>query len=410
MSEKDDNIYSRGKYRLAWDRKRDGTLRSPYPQIVWYDDAAKRLRSRSTGSTDMSAAQDALDRLYLERERGQTHCPTCGQPFKNAGGYLVTTAIADYLLEKENVVSFDALRHRLAHVMAYIDHLKTETLTTDQVDEDWIAKFRLWMASPASGGAKMAGTIEGSVRALQSALNRAFNRKRTQHSAQFTPKKASEVSKTPLFRADVALLARMFAYAMDKSALKSRQNLLRFLQISVATWCRPDAAHDFSTDPARRQWLSEAKVLSLNPAGRTQTRKYRAVVPVPGRFALLIDATDGYFITVKSVRKAFEAMAKELELPGERESGMKLIRRSIAHIVRRRIGEEHWVQGEMMLGHRKASTSDLYALPDPANLGRAAQATADVIAEIEAITPRAFSRYNTGLLPDIKGVKNAKTT
>jgi len=122
-----------------------------------------------------------------------------------------------------------------------------------------------------------------------------------------------------------------------------------------------------------------------------------------------LDACDGYFITVKSVRKAFEAMAKHLGLPGDRESGTKLIRRSIAHIVRRRIGEEHWIQGEMMLGHRKASTSDLYALPDPANLGRAAKATADVIAEIEALAPGAFSRHNTGLLPEIKGVPNAKS-
>ena len=37
MQQQDLELYARGKYRLAYDRKRDGTLRSPYLQIVWYD-------------------------------------------------------------------------------------------------------------------------------------------------------------------------------------------------------------------------------------------------------------------------------------------------------------------------------------------------------------------------------------
>lgn len=44
----------------------------------------------------------------------------------------------------------------------------------------------------------------------------------------------------------------------------------------------------------------------------------------------------------------------------------------------------------MFLGHHKASTSDLYALFDPANLGRALAVTEGIIDEIETLCPGAF--------------------
>jgi len=49
-----------------------------------------------------------------------------------------------------------------------------------------------------------------------------------------------------------------------------------------------------------------------------------------------------------------------------------------------------------MLGHQKASTSDIYALFDPANLGLALAVTEQIIEEIETLTPGAF----TGTTPD----------
>lgn len=158
-----------------------------------------------------------------------------------------------------------------------------------------------------------------------------------------------------------------------------------------------DAAHDFSTDPERRQWHSNMRIVDLNPKGRPQTRKYRPAVPVGARAASLFDHSDGFFVGVDSVKQAFSSMLDDLRLPRDGETGMKLIRRSMATEVRRRIGEEHFVQVERMLGHRKASTSDLYALFEPGMLGRALQATNDIIEEIERLAPGAFYRKNTGL-------------
>ncbi|TAJ79820.1 MAG: hypothetical protein EPO45_03375 [Sphingobium sp.] len=257
------------------------------------------------------------------------------------------------------------------------------------------------------------GTTEASVRTLASAINFAHDRRDTLFPARFTVLAPRDVSRTPTYRSSIEELADMFRYCIapqppegeiwsNKMIARQRQhreNLLRFLQVSVATWCRPDAAHDVSTAPERDQWISTARVLQLNPRGRRQTKKYRPALPVPYRFAHILDATKGFFVTVKSVRKAFEAMLDDLGLPRERETGLKLIRRSVSQIARPRIGEAQWRQGEIMLGHAKISTSDIYALFDPANLGVALAVTEGIIEEIETLCSGAFAAPFTGEHP-----------
>jgi hypothetical protein len=78
---------------------------------------------------------------------------------------------------------------------------------------------------------------------------------------------------------------------------------------------------------------------------------------------------------------------------------MKLIRRSVMTLARKRLGEEHWAQGRMMAGHVPTTVSDIYALPEPANLGRALAVTQSIIDEIGKLTPGAFKSAFTALLP-----------
>lgn len=425
MPEASAPLYSRGKYRLEWDRRADGSLRTPYLQITWYDPAARRNRSRSTGETEIGKGEDALDRLYLERERGQTTCPTCGQPINGARGCSVNLAIADYLLAREDKPSIGSIKPRLAHFQDFMEATDRTGILCDQVDEGMIDQFRSWSAAQLvhegdKVRARAPGTTEATVRSLAAAINFANRRKETTFQAGFTAKSPGTVSRTPTYRADVAGLAAMFRYCIapqppqgeawsEKMVARQRLHrlaLLRFLQVSVATWCRPDAAHDFSTAPERDQWISAAHVVQLNPRGRLQTKKYRPAVPVPDRFARLADSVDGFFVGVDSVRKAFEAMQDELRLPRERETGLKLIRRSVSTIARPRIGEAQWRQGEIMLGHAKTGTSDLYALFDPANLGVALAVTASIIEEVEALAPGAFAGPAIELKV-IKGSRNA---
>ncbi len=118
MQQEDIPLYSRGKYRLEWDRRTDGSLRTPFLQIVWYDPAIRRNKFRSAGTAQIEAAEDELDRFYLQRERGQAVCHACNRPLDNAQGVSVHQAIADYLLEVEEKPSIGSIRPRLAQAAA----------------------------------------------------------------------------------------------------------------------------------------------------------------------------------------------------------------------------------------------------------------------------------------------------
>jgi hypothetical protein len=89
--------------------------------------------------------------------------------------------------------------------------------------------------------------------------------------------------------------------------------LLAFLRIGVVTLASPDAAHDVSTKPNHAQWNSAKKVFNLSPKGRQQTKKYRAIIPVPDLRAVLLNDTDGPFVRAVSVRSAWRAMAANPE-------------------------------------------------------------------------------------------------
>ncbi len=95
-------------------------------------------------------------------------------------------------------------------------------------------------------------------------------------------------------------------------------------------------------------------------------------------------------------------MQDVLELPRDRETGTKLIRRSIAKLARTRLGERDWIEGQIMLGHKPhSSTSDVYAPFEPGYLGAALRVTEEIIDEIEALCPGAFAYGDTGVTPGL---------
>lgn len=416
----------RGQFEcwLAWDRRADGSLRSPYPAVFWYDRERRRHRSASTGTADLEAAKRFTDAFFLEHSTGRSTCHACGQPINSAAGHLVTAAIANYQLEHgDNQKSAKAIAARLAHVVDYIATLPDPGVTCDQVDERWIGRFRSWaekrpvVGQQGKSRKRSLSTIETSVIQLQAAINHAWKRGDTRAAARFKPQPIRELNRTPQHRSGIDQLAAMFRYCVDPTPMKGkpwsdeirkartreRASLHRFLILSVATLGRPDAVHDVSLKPERRQWNSQARILALNPAGRRQTQKYRATVPIGWAVARHLDEAagrkkPGFFVGVKSVRKAWEAMASELGLPIAGEAGTKLVRRSVAEILRQRLPSEAWGEIEMFLGHaRFDAVSDLYAPFKPDYLRRALGAIESVIDEIEKAVPGALFRTCTGV-------------
>jgi integrase len=399
MPRKPTELYRRGQFWLAWDRKADNSLRSPFPAIFWYDTARGRIRSTSTGTKDVEQAKLALDAHYLQHERGLTVCPTCGQTRSITTSLLVTDAVTNYqLMHGDRQSSSQAIAARLSHIVAYLAQLPDSGVTCDQVDEGWITGFRAWsvkqpIVSPSGKlRVRTTSTVENSVLQLAAAINHAHRRGDTMKPAQFKPIAMKELNRTPRHRSSVAELAKMLAYAIQPSRKKRREPLRRFLIISIATLARPDAALDVSTAPERGQWDKTHGILDLNPRGRRQTKKYRAVVPVAHQVMPWLNACGGKFVGAASVQSGWRAMAGCIGLPSEGEGGTKLIRRSMAKLLRDRLPPAEWSEVEMFLGHRKFdSTSDIYAPFDPSYCAHAKRAIETLIDEIEALTPGAFS-------------------
>lgn len=324
-------------------------------------------------------------------------------------------AIQDYLSSKH--AGDKAIGHRLAHVTAYIAHRGDITLTCERVDGAWVEGFRRWAAdqpivSPTGiKRQRSLSTIENSVLQLAAAINAAHQRGDANRPAQFKPIPTKTLNRTPEHRSDVAELARMFRYATDPRYPVKRGPLHRFLIASVATLGRPDAIHDISTSPVRGQWNGNARILRLNQKGRRQTKKYRATVPIAWQAALHFDAVDGFFVRVASVKSAWESMAEDIGLPGDGQAGMKLIRRSMAKLLRDRLPKADWPEIEMFLGHaRFDATSDIYAPFDPDYLSAARAEIERIIDEIETLAPGAFHRKDTGNGATIIPMRGAKSS
>lgn len=381
-------IYQRGDFRLY--RRADRTNL----EIVWYDAERKRERSTSAGTPDDGAARLEVDRRYNEAT-GHKYCPTCGRAYEGEAAPLLDVAISDYLLRSEGKAGYKATRSRLGHVIDYLDET-SQTITVPQVTAEWVERFRTWLAARPVPIGKTGQTrqrslshVEGCILQLAAAINDTPGQ-----TAQFKPVQAKAVAASPQFRASVPALAAMFRYCLEVEGsekeraqrLKDRSTLLAYLRAAVATWARPEEIYDLGPG----QWMPAAQVLNLNPPARRQTRKYRGTVPIPPQFAPFLDGLTGPYLAA-APRSSWEKMRAAIGLPADRgQAGAKLIRRSMATLVRKRIGEANWRQGEMMLGHVKASISDIYAIPDPANLGLALAATAAIIDEIEALVPGAY--------------------
>ena len=418
-------LYQRGKYWLAWDRRKDGTLRSPNLAIFWYDPAARRVRSGTTGTAEIDSAMIALDRRFLA-DRGESHafCPTCGQPVAKAASYLLNDAIADYRLEIGDLrPSATSIAARLKHVSDYLAATGQQGATCDTAcSAAFIEGFRNWSARQPvvwRNGQGMVtvsrprspATTEESVVQLIAVLNHAADERRSERRADYTPHSRKRVSRPRRIRCEVPVLADMLGYAAEER--KKRASLHAFIVGSICTIARPDAVVDISTDPARRQWWPGSAMLDLNPQGRTGTTKRRAIIPVvppldhwlqeTARLAQdKQEPTGGWLVNyygrpVQDVDRAWDTMLEKLGLPREREWRPYILRHSLATLCRGR-GALKW-ELQAWMGHQPSDPTEDYAVAT--DFPTVSRALAEIISAIEERAPGTLHRKRTGPAPNI---------
>ncbi|PTW44663.1 phage integrase family protein [Sphingomonas faeni] len=425
-------VYQRGKYWLAHDERADGTLRSPNLYIWWYDSGTRRERSTSTATSDVAAAILELDKVYLaDKGEAPAFCHACGQPLAQAQAYLLTDAIADYKIEWGNTrASADTISGRLAHAVAFLDaehalgaegRFGHSTSCATACGTVFVNAFRAWsrlqpvewrngkgevtVSRPRSPAA-----TEASIAQLIAVLNHAANAEpaRSDKRPIYKPLPARQVQRQRRTRIGVEELAKMFAYAAEPD--RQRGSLHAFLVASVCTIARPGAVVDINVAPDREQWWPGAPTLDLNPQGRTQNKKHRAVLPVlplldrwlreeyETYMALPIPdrAGRGWLVNyhgraIQDVDRAWDTMLTNLDMPAGREWRPYLLRHSLATLVRNN-GAKKW-DLEGFMGHRDGSQTEVYAIGEFPTVVRALNR---IIAKIEKLAPGSTHRNPTG--------------
>ena len=253
---------------------------------------------------------------------------------------------------------------------------------------------------------------EASIAQLIAVLNHAANAEpaRSDKRPIYKPLPARQVQRQRRTRIGVEELAKMFAYAAEPD--RQRGSLHAFLVASVCTIARPGAVVDISVAPDREQWWPGSPTIDLNPQGRTQNKKHRAVLPVlplldrwlreeyETYMALKIPdrAGRGWLVNyhgraIQDVDRAWDTMLKNIEMPAGREWRPYLLRHSLATLVRNN-GAEKW-DLEGFMGHRAGSQTEVYAIGEFPTVVRALN---HIIASIEKLAPGSMHRNTTGVV------------
>jgi hypothetical protein len=417
-------IYQRGPLWLDFARGAGGEPVSPFFYIHWYDPGRGRQRRKSTGTGDVRLACDALDEHFLA-----THRPDESERRR----YAVAQALTDYYLEVgQKRSSAISIKSRLLLFTRFMDTEAAagrlhDPFLPEHVDDQLMDRFRAWgVADPIiarrrneagdwerSGARRVraASTVEESVIQVGAAFRHAKFRKRLSAVPEFACRTRAMVTPVRNDRLTVSMIGELLDYAArggsGRYATPERlMALRRYLIAAVATLGRPDAILDISVKPERMQWLAGDRRLDLNPAGRVQTRKYRAVLPVGEVFANWLEATDEWFVCmsrrepdpatgekrirqigVASVRSAWDTAREHLGLP--QGWGPKLLRHSMATILANR--SVNPVEMKIALGHEPiGGSSARYIIFDPSYLKTFAAAVDDVFGELVRAAPAAF--------------------
>jgi integrase len=413
-------IYQRGAFWLDFDRAAGGVPKNDWLYICWYDQAKGRIRRKSTRERDVRLASDALDRHYLA-----VHKPSAAEKET----YSVSEALTDYWLEHgSQVSSTEAIRARLKLITRFMDVEANGGRLIDpflprQIDNEWINRFRKWAeADPiiarrknehgewveSSRRKRSAATVEESVIQLKAALN--FTAKRSGYSPDFEHKTRAQVTPTRNDRLSVVAIGELLDYTTRGSGRYAGHAdrllpLRRYIIAALTTLGRPDAIMDMSVASSRGQWHPDMRVFDLNPAGRLQTKKYRAAVPVTGLLSAWLDATDEWFVSgtknvgskaepvwqqyrVGAIKSAWNTAREELKLP--HGWGPKLLRHSAATLLaNRRVPP---TELKLLMGHEALQGSQkAYIIFAPDYLERSREVLEDITAELRAICPDALA-------------------
>lgn len=347
--------------------------RSPYWCRTWYDRERQQTRRASLGESDLERAKVKLAEWFLATVRPKDADP---------GDIPLSVVLDDYLKRHAvNLPSYDQAKIAVAHLEGFLGGALVADLTIER-QEAYIG-HRLSSLVPLPKGSKAvaprrvsSGTVSRELSVLRAALKRAYRR--------------GELKHVPFIIDCDRGLARERHLSLEEfgalfDAAKS-DHLVMFLMVAANTLARPAAVLElkpFQADLKRR-------LMSLNPPGRKQSKKYRPTVPITNTLLPWLQSVKANHIVnyhgrkVASIKTAFRAARADAGLGPDVTP--YTIRHTMATELRSRDVPEWEVQG--MLGHQRDRVTETYAKFRPNYLGKAAQAIDAYFAELQKHTKR----------------------
>jgi integrase len=333
---------------------------SPNWCACWFDAETRQTKRTSLGTNDFQAAQICLAE-HVTKHKALRHAVPDDV-------LLETILIRYYEQHAKSLPSGEQSRHALAY---WSDHFPGATVSelSPQRQDAFVAALE--------AKSYKASYISRILSVGRAALNWAYKRQEL-ISVPFI----RDVKRDPDEEAERFRVLSMEEVARLLAASQRVPHLHCFCLISLNTLARPDAVFDLG--PA--QVDSAKRLISLNPKGRRQTKKYRPVVPISNTLLpWLENCEDERYVLyngkpVASVKKSF---AKAVIEAGLTAVSPYCLRHTMATELRARAVTEWEIMG--MMGHKNAAarTTERYARFRPEYLGEAVSAIDAYFADLK---------------------------
>ena len=344
---------------------------SPKWKICWYDADARQVRWKSTGTSEIEDARRFIERHFLtwQAEKARQYHPD--DPL-HPRDVEVIDVLASYCEHLHGRPRYKQARYAVAHLVGtdeepgFFDGKKVSELRKP-AQRDFAARMIEVKGLSYTYTSDVLGVLRA---ALKFAVDNDY--------LESAPTILNVPKNAPTDRAWTLDQLAAFINAIDSARLWT------FTMVAINTLCRPNANFDLKIF----QCDFDHGLIDLNPAGRTQTKKYRPIVPMTEAIRWWIQYPDCEYITswhgerIGSLKKAFKETAIRAGLP--ENSSPYSIRHGMARALRA-LGTVPADQVAGILGHKGygMSTTERYAPYAPAYLSAVREGIDTIVLYLE---------------------------
>lgn len=381
--------------------------------IAWYDAERQQRRTRSTGTDDLRAAE----LLLAEHALKHSAPPTKADPADEA---LAGVLLRFYRGRAEQQAQAEQVRRAFALWMEFWGDATVADLTIQRQDA-----FVSWLRVEK-------GCSDSYIDRIMSSGRAALGRAKDLHELREVPsiRNARGIDQKWLCRPDANPKGRQLTLEEIGDLIshipEESPHLLSFMMVMLTCVCRPDAAVDLTADRIDHRH----RLITLNPEGRQQTKKYRPIVKLTETLEHHVGGVTGPVVAfegrqVKSIRTAWRALRARVWPATEEQlaalpdaaalAAMTPADRKIAlrerfllcgpdgrdvqpYSLRHTMGRELRFRGvpndqiELTMGHKRpeghSATTQVYAPYHPSYCSEAALAIDQIMCDIQKYTRR----------------------